>query len=292
MSAIKKTTITVSAKINAPVKTVWNLWTGAHHIMHWNNASDDWHTTRAENDLKIGGKFLTRMEARDGSAGFDFTGEYINILPFELIEYNISDGRKVNITFMSNGKETEVTESFETEQTNPVAIQRSGWQAIMNNFKKYAELYGKSELMHFEIKINCEAEKVYKIMLEESSYKEWTTAFNATSHYKGSWNKGSEIVFLGTDKQGNTGGMASKIKENIPGRFISIEHQGSISNGKETTRGYIADEWSGALENYTFTDLHGTTLLQIDIDCILKFKSYFKKTWPEALNKLKSICER
>jgi uncharacterized protein YndB with AHSA1/START domain len=292
MSRTDKTTITVSAMINAPVKTVWNLWTGINHIMHWNNASDDWHTTRVENDLNIGGKFLSRMEARDGSVGFDFTGVYSKILPYELIEYKISDGRSVRITFASNGNGTNVEESFEAEKTNPVDIQRSGWQAILNNFKKYTESYGKSELMHFEIKIDCEPEKVYKLMLDENSYKEWTMVFNPTSHYKGSWEKGSEILFLGSDADGNTGGMASKIKENIPGRFISIEHLGSIRNGKETTSGYIADEWSGSLENYTFTDLKRSTLLQVDIDCILEFKSYFIETWPAALDKLKSICEK
>jgi uncharacterized protein YndB with AHSA1/START domain len=292
MESTEKTMITVAVIIDAPVKKVWDLWTNPHHIMHWNNASDDWHTTRAEIDLSTGGKFLSRMEARDGSEGFDFTGEYNKVLPYELIEYNLSDGRKVRITFTSNGKSTEVTESFEAELINPVDIQRSGWQAILNNFKTYTESYGKSELIHFEIKIDCAAEKVYKIMLDENSYNEWTKAFNPTSHYKGSWEKGSEIVFLGTDTDGNTGGMASKIKENIPGRFLSIEHLGSVRKGKEITSGYDVDEWSGAFENYTFTDLKGTTLLQIDIDCILKFKSYFNMTWPEALTKLKLICEK
>jgi len=142
MIAKEKTIITVEAKINAPVEKVWNLWTDPEHIIHWNNASDDWHTPKAENDLRVGGKFLSRMEARDGSSGFDFTGKYNKIELHKYIDYTIGDGRKVRITFDSVGNGTKVSESFEAEQTNPVEMQHTGWQAILDNFKNYAETLG------------------------------------------------------------------------------------------------------------------------------------------------------
>lgn len=139
MEPTKKINITVRAKISAPIDKVWDYWTTPKHIKNWNNASDDWYTPKAENDLRRGGKFVYRMEARDGSFGFDFGGEYTNIKPNKLIEYTIGDGRKVKITFSETDNKIEVVESFEAEATNSVEIQRDGWQSILNNFKKYTE---------------------------------------------------------------------------------------------------------------------------------------------------------
>jgi uncharacterized protein YndB with AHSA1/START domain len=139
MTAIEKPIITVETSINATVNKVWNLWTEPKHIIHWNNASEEWHTPRAENDLRTGGKFMSRMEAKDHSVGFDFTGEYGNIEPLRRIEYTIADGRKVQISFASDRNTTTLTESFEAEDTNPPELQKQGWQAILDNFKKYAE---------------------------------------------------------------------------------------------------------------------------------------------------------
>ncbi|MGH2552339.1 MAG: SRPBCC domain-containing protein, partial [Chitinophagaceae bacterium] len=103
------------------------------------NASDDWHAPIAENDLRAGGTFKTRMEAKDGSMGFDFGGVYDEVKTNELIEYTMGDGRKVSIAFKANGEETKIFETFEAENENPVEMQRGGWQAILNNFKKYTE---------------------------------------------------------------------------------------------------------------------------------------------------------
>jgi uncharacterized protein YndB with AHSA1/START domain len=134
-----KNNITIETIVKAPVEKVWESWTNPKHIMKWNNASKDWHTTKAENDLRAGGKFLSRMEAKDGSFGFDFGGTYDEVKSNQLIEYTIGDGRKVKITFSENGNETKVVETFETENTNPIEMQRSGWQSILDNFKKYTE---------------------------------------------------------------------------------------------------------------------------------------------------------
>ncbi|MBL0913390.1 MAG: SRPBCC family protein [Bacteroidia bacterium] len=131
--------ITVTSSVNAPVERVWEYWTNPQHIMRWNSASEDWHTPRAENDLRAGGKFSSRMEARDGSMGFDFEGVYDEVEPHSLISYTMADGRKVRISFSENDGFTEVRETFDPEGTNPVEMQRMGWQAILDNFKKYSE---------------------------------------------------------------------------------------------------------------------------------------------------------
>lgn len=138
---IKNPVITVQAVINAPVIKVWECWTGPEHIIHWNSASNDWHTTKAENDLRVGGKFMSRMEARDGSVGFDFGGEYTKVEKFKWIESTLGDGRKLRVHFESVGNGTRVTESFEAEQENSVELQQTGWQSILNNFRKYAEAF-------------------------------------------------------------------------------------------------------------------------------------------------------
>lgn len=139
METTSTASITVETLVDAPVKKAWQYWTAPEHITKWNNASDDWHTPHAENDLRAGGKFLARMEARDGSFGFDFGGVYDNVKINELIEYTLGDGRKVSVRFTGNGGKTRVVETFEAEGTNPIEMQRAGWQAILDNFKKYVE---------------------------------------------------------------------------------------------------------------------------------------------------------
>jgi len=138
MPSSQKTVITVYANINAPVQKVWKLWTDPAHIIKWNNASADWHTPRAENDLRVGGKFLSRMEARDGSMGFD-AGIYERVEPLKKIAYVLGDGRNVDVTFTENNGITEVSESFEAEEMNSIELQQAGWQSILDNFRKYAE---------------------------------------------------------------------------------------------------------------------------------------------------------
>ena len=134
-----KENITIEAHVNAPIEKIWELWTKPEHIKKWNNASDDWHTTRAENDLRIGGKFLSRMEAKDGSFGFDFEGIYDDVTTNQKISYTLLDDRKVDITFLQTENGVKITETFEAENENSLELQKQGWQAILNNFKNYVE---------------------------------------------------------------------------------------------------------------------------------------------------------
>ena len=131
--------ITVQTAVNAPVEMAWEYWTTPQHIMQWNTAIDTWHCPSAENDLRVGGKFLYRMEAKDGSFGFDFGGVYDEVTENQVIRYTIGDGRKVTVRFTGNGKETTVVETFDPEGINPLDMQRTGWQGILDNFKKHVE---------------------------------------------------------------------------------------------------------------------------------------------------------
>jgi uncharacterized protein YndB with AHSA1/START domain len=139
METMEKTSITVETTVNAPVDKVWKCWSEPEHITKWCAASDDWHAPKASNDLRTGGKFSTTMAAKDGSFSFDFGGEYTKVEKHKLIEYNIEDGRKVKIVFTPEGNKTKVTETFEAESENPVEMQRGGWQAILDNFRKHTE---------------------------------------------------------------------------------------------------------------------------------------------------------
>ena len=141
MATKEKTTITVAVTVNAPIQKVWEFWTSPEHITQWNNASNDWNTPKATNDLRKDGTFNYRMEAKDNSFGFDFEGRYTDIKTNELIEYVISDGRKVQILFEALNDETHITETFEAEEVHPVELQQDGWQAIINNFKRYTETH-------------------------------------------------------------------------------------------------------------------------------------------------------
>ena len=134
-----KTMITVEATVNAPVEKVWQCWTEPEHIMQWNSASDDWHTPKSENDLRVGGKFSATMAAKDGSFSFDFWGIYDVVESNRRLEYTMGDGRICRIVFSKEGEKTHISEEFEAEKENSVELQQGGWQAILNNFKKYVE---------------------------------------------------------------------------------------------------------------------------------------------------------
>ncbi len=139
METNQPTNVTVEAVVQAPVARVWSYWTEPVHITKWNQASEEWHAPRAENDLRVGGTFVTRMEAKDGSMGFDFGGTYDEVKLHEVISYTLGDGRRVDIKFTAQGDTTKIVQIFDAEGINSVEMQQAGWQAIMDNFKRYAE---------------------------------------------------------------------------------------------------------------------------------------------------------
>lgn len=136
---MKKDKIIIKAEVNASLEKVWNYWVNPEHITNWNFASDDWHCPSATNDLKIGGQCKTRMEAKDGSFGFDLSYKYDDIQDQEQLIYTLDDGRNVITSFNFNNSKTSVETQFEPESENSIEMQKNGWQAILNNFKKYTE---------------------------------------------------------------------------------------------------------------------------------------------------------
>lgn len=149
--------------------------------------------------------------------------------------------------------------------------------------------------LQFIVSINAPSNKVYDVMLgisNKSSYEQWTYMFNPTSTYEGSWDKGNKILFIGVDDKGEKGGMVSKIAENIPNRFISIQHYGLLKADKEITDGPEVEKWANGFENYSFEDNNGTTIVTVELDTTEDFKEYMNQTYPKALDKLKEICEK
>jgi hypothetical protein len=147
--------------------------------------------------------------------------------------------------------------------------------------------------LHFSILIAAPKEAVWHAMLDDKPYREWTTAFNAGGYYKGDWSKGSKILFLGPDPNtGKEGGMVSRIAENRPYDFVSIEHVGIVQDGVEDVTSEAARKWTPAFENYTFNEKDGMTEVVVDIDVAEEYAEMFGAMWPEALKKLKEIAER
>ncbi len=133
------TKITIQVLVSADRQKVWDYYTQTEHITKWYFAIDTWHCPAASNDMRVGGKYLARMEAKDGSFGFDFEATYNEIVDGEKFTYVMTDNRVVNAIFKDLGDKTEVTITFEAENENPVGMQQSGWQSILDNFKKYTE---------------------------------------------------------------------------------------------------------------------------------------------------------
>lgn len=148
--------------------------------------------------------------------------------------------------------------------------------------------------LQFKVSINAPVAKIFDCMLglsSKSTYEQWTALFNPTSTYEGSWDKGSKILFVGVDEKGEKGGMVSRIVENIPNQFVSIQHYGLVNAGKEITEGPEVEKWANGFENYSIEDSNGKVSVTIDIDTIDDFVSYMNEAYPKALNKLKEICE-
>jgi uncharacterized protein YndB with AHSA1/START domain len=133
------TKITIEATANAPVATVWKRWNTPADIIKWNTPDPSWHSTSSENDLQAGGKFKTRMEAKDGSFGFDFAGTYDKVVPHQEIAYTLGDGRQATILFTEQNGKTHIATTFDPETQNDPEFQKQGWQSILDNFVKYVE---------------------------------------------------------------------------------------------------------------------------------------------------------
>ena len=149
--------------------------------------------------------------------------------------------------------------------------------------------------LQFKVSINAPVAKVYDFMLginSKSTYEQWTSLFNPTSTYEGSWVKGNKILFVGVDEKGEKGGMVSEIAENIPNQFVSIRHYGLLTADKEITEGPEVEKWANGFENYSFEENNGITTVTVDLDTNEDFLDYMNQAYPKALEKLKELCEK
>ena len=149
--------------------------------------------------------------------------------------------------------------------------------------------------VQFTVTIHAPVARTFDCMLgisHKSTYEQWTSLFNPTSTYEGSWNKGSKMFFVGIDEHGKKGGMISEIAENTPNRFVSIRHYGLLKDDKEITEGPEVEQWANGSENYTFEENNGTTTVTVDLDIPEEFLDYMNETYPKALDKLKEVCEK
>lgn len=149
--------------------------------------------------------------------------------------------------------------------------------------------------LQFKVTIKTPVSRIYDLMLgisNKSTYEQWTALFNPTSTYEGSWEKGTKILFIGVDENGEKGGMVSRIVDNIPNRFVSIQHYGLYKADKEITEGPDVEKWANGLENYSFEENNGSTTLTVDLDVNDDFLDYMNETYPQALDKLKELCEK
>lgn len=149
--------------------------------------------------------------------------------------------------------------------------------------------------LQFKVSINAPASRIFDIMLgisSKSTYEQWTALFNPTSTFEGSWDKGSKMLFIGVDENGEKGGMVSRIVENISNRFVSIQHYGLVQANKEITEGPEVEKWANGFENYTFEENNGNTTVTVDLDADEDFLDYMNETYPKALDKLKELCEK
>lgn len=149
--------------------------------------------------------------------------------------------------------------------------------------------------LQFKKEIKASPQKVYETMLglqDKSTYEYWTAAFNPTSTYEGSWNKGNKIMFIGTDENGKKGGMVSEIEEHEPCKFVSIRHYGFLDGDTEITTGEQVEKWVGSHENYTYEEKDGITIVTVDLDAIDEYLEFFNNTYPKALDRLQEIAEK
>lgn len=278
--------ITIETIVNAPVEKVWDAYNDPIAITKWNQASSDWHCPHAENDLRVGGKLKSKMEAKDGSFGFDFEAVYDEIIVHKKIVYTMGDGRQATTSFEKLDNTTKVTTVFDAETENSVELQQNGWQAILNSFKQYAE--SRKEL-HFSIDIHAGKQKVWETMLQPDTYKIWTNAAWPGSRYVGDWRQGAKIKFMGDE----TGGTLALIEIYTPFDYVFARHIALIAaDGLLDTSSEMAKEWTGAKEAYQFSGADGVTTLKVFIETNEKWADMFEEGWPVALKKLKEICEK
>jgi uncharacterized protein YndB with AHSA1/START domain len=283
--------ISVSVRLQLPPQMVWKLWNDPAQMVRWNAASDDWHTPVADNDLRVGGKLQTRMEARDGSFGFDFEAVYEVVDAPNRLVYRLGDGRGVELDLRAEGEETVLTQRFEPEKEFPVELQQQGWQAILDNFKRWAEAYRGVTAVHFAQEVRMAPSALAELMLQELPYRYWTAVFDPSSHYVGDWKEGSTVDFLCDLPDGRQRGTRALVANFRPGQYIRLVHQGLVEGDTFINSGAEAEAWLGLNEIYSFSPREYGCLLTVDVDVPEKYADYLTTQWPLALARIRELAE-
>ncbi|MCH7409433.1 SRPBCC domain-containing protein [Belliella sp. DSM 111904] len=289
-----KNPIEVRTAIKSNLEQVWNAWIDPKHIVNWNFASDTWHCPAAQLELKKGGRFTYTMAAKDGSMAFDFSGVFEQVQEMKILTFKLDDGRAVEVEFQQDGEEVLLIERFEPEQLNDVDLQKSGWQAIVDNFRIYVQGLSEDEKVEISIETQIDAPKstVFEVMLADKTYREWVSAFHPGSYFIGSWDKvGGELLFVGPNEQGEDSGMIAEVLEYAYGEKVTLIYTGLFSKGKRIFEGKAVDTWKGGKESYALIEMNGITHLTVKSEIPSAYAASFEQSWEQALDILKRLCE-
>lgn len=282
--------ITITTTIQAPIHTVFESYLSPADNLRWNTAGEGWTVSHTTINPVIGGTYSIGFKSPDGANDFDFGGVYTNIIPDQLITSILDDGRHVKVLFEEKDNEAIVTIEFDAEQENSLELQEQGWGKILTHFKQFIER--KSKPTHRSIlktiDIHASVEKVWDVLLQDQSYRQWTKVFDEDSYYEGEMKYQGKIKFLSS----HNGGLASNVHVYIPYYQISFEHLGVIIDGVEDFDNPQFADWKGARETYTLTPQGSSTHLEIYVELTQEEYEYMSNLWDQALIKIKDLAEK
>jgi len=278
--------ITVSIEINERLDLVWEKFTRADHIVNWYFASPSWHAPSANVDFVDGGMFSIRMEAWDKSFGFDYKGKFQRITPMKSIQYILEDQREVLTSFTEYESAVKITQTFESEDANNLELQKQGWQATLESFKRYVE----TDFLIFEshIDIHASQEVIWDSITQLEKYQIWTKAFSENAIFHGQWRQGETLDFITP----NRGGTRVLVDALIPNNSIHLVHTAVITpDNQSDSTSPSAKPWVNTIENYELINKDNIVTFVAHIECHRSFYDFMKSSWDKALVDLKSYNE-
>lgn len=291
--------ITINKTINASVNHVWQAYLDPEDNKRWNTAGFGWTVGETHFDPRVGGKFEAEYKSPDGKNDFMLEGTFVEIIENQKIIYEMPQNemdkakRVVEINFESVGNDstsqTNFTVTFDAEDMNTLDRQKQGWNAILENFKKFVERKSnpKNQALQKSIKIKSSPHKVWKVLTNKEKYKLWTAPFTDGSYYEGEMQYLNKIYFLSPDNIG----LVSEVKVCIPDFQLSFEHLGTVKDGVEDLDSVEFGSWKGARETYTLSFNDGITTLDIYQDMSAKENQFFDSKWDTALEIIKQIAQ-
>lgn len=268
-----KTTLQVSTDVAADPASVWTRFTVPGHIMQWNFASEEWHCPAAENDLRPGGVYRTRMEARDGSQGFDFEGVYDEVVPESRLAYTLTNGRQVKTEFSDQNGRTRVTTTFEPEDSFPIEVQQAGWQAIIDNFRRYVESEPE-RMVREQVTIDTPADTVWSIITHPRYARELGQQFDKNAYVRSDWQLGSAVEFVYEPERIAATGTISELK---PLELIRID--------------FDFDGFA-YYESFHFSSTEGQTILTAEAGPYTHARDEHATVWSNWLQKVRELSEQ